>query len=198
MSDFKDLLTKRRSQYAIGANTDVTAADVTAALNEVIPQVPSAFNSQATRVVVVSGENNVKLWELIKNVQKDVLDEATLNYMTPIMDGARDAVGTILFFEDRDAVESGIPANEERRLIYKNYASANAQLTTWLTLTELGLGANLQHFNIGYEQGFDRSIRELLDLSESWELIAQMPFGSIEAPAADKETIASSELVIER
>ncbi|MGY0837418.1 nitroreductase family protein [Aerococcus urinaeequi] len=198
MSDFKDLLTKRRSQYAIGANTDVTAADVTAALNEVIPQVPSAFNSQATRVVVVSGENNVKLWELIKNVQKDVLDEATLNYMTPIMDGARDAVGTILFFEDRDAVESGIPANEERRLIYKNHASANAQLTTWLTLTELGLGANLQHFNIGYEQGFDRSIRELLDLSESWELIAQMPFGSIEAPAADKETIASSELVIER
>ena len=143
MSDFKDLLTKRRSQYAIGANTDVTAADVTAALNEVIPQVPSAFNSQATRVVVVSGENNVKLWELIKNVQKDVLDEATLNYMTPIMDGARDAVGTILFFEDRDAVESGIPANEERRLIYKNHASANAQLTTWLTLTELGLGANL-------------------------------------------------------
>ncbi|OFU52020.1 nitroreductase family protein [Aerococcus sp. HMSC10H05] len=198
MSDFKDLLTKRRSQYAIGANTDVTAADVTAALNEVIPQVPSAFNSQATRVVVVSGENNVKLWELVKNVQKDVLDEATLNYMTPIMDGARDAVGTILFFEDRDAVESGIPANEERRLIYKNHASANAQLTTWLTLTELGLGANLQHFNIGYEQGFDRSIRELLDLSESWELIAQMPFGSIEAPAADKETIASSELVIER
>lgn len=198
MSDFKDLLTKRRSQYAIGANTDVTAADVTAALNEVIPQVPSAFNSQATRVVVVSGENNVKLWELIKNVQKDVLDEATLNYMTPIMDGARDAVGTILFFEDRDAVESGIPANEERRLIYKNHASANAQLTTWLTLTELGLGANLQHFNIGYEQGFDRSIRELLDLSESWELIAQMSFGSIEAPAADKETIASSELVIER
>lgn len=198
MSDFKDLLTKRRSQYAIGANTDVTAADVTAALNEVIPQVPSAFNSQATRVVVVSGENNVKLWELIKNVQKDVLDEATLNYMTPIMDGARDAVGTILFFEDRDAVESGIPANEERRLIYKNHASANAQLTTWLTLTELGLGANLQHFNIGYEQGFDRRIRELLDLSESWELIAQMPFGSIEAPAADKETIASSELVIER
>lgn len=198
MSDFKDLLTKRRSQYAIGANTDVTAADVTAALNEVIPQVPSAFNSQATRVVVVSGENNVKLWELIKNAQKDVLDEATLNYMTPIMDGARDAVGTILFFEDRDAVESGIPANEERRLIYKNHASANAQLTTWLTLTELGLGANLQHFNIGYEQGFDRRIRELLDLSESWELIAQMPFGSIEAPAADKETIASSELVIER
>ncbi|MFW3361364.1 nitroreductase family protein [Aerococcus viridans] len=56
MSAFKDLLTKRRSHYAIGANTDVTASDVTAALNEVIPTVPSAFNSQGVRVVVVSGE----------------------------------------------------------------------------------------------------------------------------------------------
>lgn len=198
MSELKDLLTKRRSHYAIGANTDVTAADVTAALNEVIPQVPSAFNSQATRVVVVSGEKNAQLWDLIKGVQQEVLDEATLNFMTPIMDGAREAVGTILFFEDRDAVEAGIPANEERRLVYKNHASANAQLTAWLALTELGLGANLQHFNIGYEQGFDRAIRELLDVSETWELIAEMPFGSIEAPAAEKESIASSELVFER
>src|SRR5699024_5793607 len=118
MSAFKDLLTKRRSHYAIGANTDVTASDVTAALNEVIPTVPT-----------------------------EVLDAGTLNYMTPIMDGAREAVGTILFFEDRDAVEAGIPGNPERRSVYKNHESANAQLTAWLALTELGLGANLQHFN---------------------------------------------------
>lgn len=198
MSAFKDLLTKRRSHYAIGANTDVTASDVTAALNEVIPTVPSAFNSQGVRVVVVSGEKNQQLWDLIKGVQTEVLDEGTLNYMTPIMDGAREAVGTILFFEDRDAVEAGIPGNPERRSVYKNHESANAQLTAWLALTELGLGANLQHFNIGYEQGFDAAIRELLDLPEAWELVAEMPFGSIEAPAADKESIAVSELVTER
>ena len=125
-----------------------------------------------------------------------MLDEGTLNYMTPIMDGAREAVGTILFFEDRDAVEAGIPGNPERRSVYKNHESANAQLTAWLALTELGLGANLQHFNIGYEQGFDRAIRELLDLPEAWELVAEMPFGSIEAPAAEKEVIAAEEQVI--
>lgn len=174
----------------------MTASDVTAALNEVIPTVPSAFNSQGVRVVVVSGEKNQQLWDLIKGVQTEVLDAGTLNYMTPIMDGAREAVGTILFFEDRDAVEAGIPGNAERRSVYKNHESANAQLTAWLALTELGLGANLQHFNIGYEQGFDRAIRELLDLPESWELVAEMPFGSIEAPAAEKEVIAAEEQVI--
>src|SRR5699024_3897275 len=148
MSAFKDLLTKRRSHYAIGANTDVTASDVTAALYEVIPTVPSAFNSQGVRVVVVSGEknqqlwdlipavpsafnsegvgvavvsgeNDQQLWDLIKGVQTEVLVACTLHYMTPTMDGAREAVGTILFFEDRDAVEAGIPGNPERRSVYK-------------------------------------------------------------------------------
>ncbi len=198
MSKFVELLEKRRSQYAIGANTDITAADVAATLRDVISHVPSAFNSQSSRVVVVSGENNEKLWDLIKEVQSQVLDEGTLNYMTPIMDGARTAVGTVLFFEDRDAVENGIPANDERRYVYKNHASANAQLTTWLAITELGLGGNLQHFNIGYEQGFDRAIRELLDLPESWELVAELPFGSIEAPAAAKEVAPVENLVIEK
>lgn len=196
MSTFAELLENRRSQYVIGANTDVTAEQVAEALKNVVPHVPTAFNSQSSRLVVASGENNAKLWDLIKDVQSKVLPEETFNYMAPIMDGARNAVGTVLFFEDRDAVENGIPANDERRYVYKNHASANAQFATWLTLTDLGLGATLQHFNIGYEQGFDRAIRELLDLPESWELVAEMPFGSIEAPAAEKEVITAEEQVI--
>lgn len=196
MSSLVELLENRRSHYALGANTDVTAEQVAEALKVAIPHIPTAFNSQSTRMVVVSGENNEKLWTLIKDVQSKVLDEGTFNFMSGIMDGAKGAVGTVLFFEDRDAVESGIPANDERRYVYKNHASANAQLTTWLALAELGLGANLQHFNIGYEQKFDAGIRELLDLPVSWELVAEMPFGSVEQPAGERESIPADERVI--
>src|SRR5699024_4256351 len=127
-----------------------------------------------------------------------VLDAGTLNYMTPIMDGAREAVGTILFFEDRDAVEAGIPGNPERRSVYKNHESANAQLTAWLALTELGLGANLQHFNIGSEQEFDAAIRQVLELREAWELGAEMPIAPNEAPAAQKEINGAEEQSISK
>ena len=53
----------------------------------------------------------------------------------------------------------------------------------------MDLEASLQHFNIGYEQGFDKAIREMFNLPASYELIAQMPFGSVEHPAGEKEHI---------
>jgi len=64
-----------------------------------------------------------------------------------------------------------------------------------LALAEMDLGANLQHFNIGYEQGFDKGTRELFNLPDSYEMIAQMPFGSIEQEPRKKEFIDTDEQV---
>src|SRR5699024_945588 len=108
--------------------------------------------------------------------------------MSGVMEGAKNGVGTVLFFEDLDAVAK-MPAQGERAVAYKENNSANNQYAIWLALTELGLGANLQHMNIGHEQGFDKSVIEMLDLPESYEMIAQMPFGSIEGTAGAKEYI---------
>lgn len=188
MAELKDVLLGRRSIYALGQNTDLTVEDVVDRLRKVQQTVPSASNSQTTRLVVVTEENNNKLWDLIMSVQKEVLDQGTWDFMSPIMANAKEALGTVLFFEDRDAVDA-MPAKGDRAEAYKQNNSANSQFAVWLALTELGLGGSLQHFNIGYEQGFDKAIRELFDLPESYELIAQMPFGSIEAPAGEKEKI---------
>ena len=53
----------------------------------------------------------------------------------------------------------------------------------------MDLGASLQHFNVGYEQGFDKATREMFNLPESYEMIAQMPFGSVEQEVGEKEHI---------
>lgn len=49
--------------------------------------------------------------------------------------------------------------------------------------------ASLKHFNVGYEQGFDKATKEMFDLPESYEMLAQMPFGSIEQEAGEKDHI---------
>ena len=59
----------------------------------------------------------------------------------------------------------------------------------WLALAEMDLGASLQHFNVGYEQGFDKGTKEMFNLPESYEMLAQMPFGSVEQEAGEKEHI---------
>lgn len=189
MSEFRKLLEQRRTIYALGNNTPYTKEEITTAIRHAVRQAPSASNSQTTRAVVLFDEANKKLWNHIYDVQKQVLPESMWGMMSGVMENARDgAVGTVLFFEDREAVEA-MPTNEATRENYKQNNAGIAQYAVWLTLAEMELGSSLQHFNVGYEQGFDKAIREMFNLPESFELIAQMPFGSIEQPAGEKEHI---------
>lgn len=104
MSDFNALLQKRRTIYGLGKNTDHSREEIVEAVRFAIQQAPSAFNSQTTRALVLFDEENTKLWNHIYDVQKDVLPEEMWGMMSGVMEGARDnALGTVLFFEDRDA-----------------------------------------------------------------------------------------------
>lgn len=44
--------------------------------------------------------------------------------------------------------------------------------------------------NVGHKYGFDKGILEMFNLPANYELVAQMPFGSIEGDANPKEYIA--------
>ncbi|MHA6252645.1 nitroreductase family protein [Oceanobacillus sp. CAU 1775] len=188
MSTFVELVEKRRSIYALGTDSEYSKQDIENRIREVVKQVPTAFNSQTTRVVVLFDEANEKFWNHIYDVQKNVLEGEMWDMMSGIMTGAKNGIGTVLFFEDKDAVEK-MPAQGVREEAYKQNNNANAQYGVWLALAEMNLGASLQHFNVGYEQGFDKGTKEMFDLPESYEMLAQMPFGSIEQEVGEKEHI---------
>ncbi|EES75247.1 hypothetical protein POTG_00478 [Paenibacillus sp. oral taxon 786 str. D14] len=57
------------------------------------------------------------------------------------------------------------------------------QYVVWTALSDEGVGASIQHYN----PLIDEEMRKEWGVPESWKLIAQMPFGNIEAPAGDKE-----------
>ena len=194
MSAFLDLLEKRRSIYTIGTNSDYTKEEITDRIRDVMKQVPTAFNSQTTRVVVLFDEAKDKFWDHIYDVQKDVLEGDVWEMMSGTITGSKNGIGTVLFFEDIDAVKQ-MPAQGIRGEAYKQNNNANAQYAVWLALTEMDLGATLQHFNVGYEQGFDRGTKEMFDLPDSYEMLAQMPFGSIEQEAGEKDHIDPDEQV---
>lgn len=187
-TSFVNLVKKRRSIYALGKNSKYSKQQIEDRIREVVQQVPTAFNSQTTRVVVLFDEANIKFWDHIYDVQKDVLEGETWDMMSGIITGAKNGIGTVLFFEDKDEVEK-MPARGVRQEAYKQNNNANAQYAVWLALAEMDLGASLQHFNVGYEQGFDKGTKEMFNLPESYEMLAQMPFGSVEQEAGVKEHI---------
>ena len=61
MSQFTDLVRSRRTRYAIGNNTELTKEEITARLREVAREIPTASNSQTSRLVLVYGEDNEKI-----------------------------------------------------------------------------------------------------------------------------------------
>ena len=126
MPPLSELVKNRRSQYAIGNNTDLTNEEIAERITQIVRDVPTASNSQTTRIAIVFGEENVKLWDHILDVQKDVMPEEMWGMMSGVMEGAKGGVGTILFFEDLDAVEK-MPTSPARVEVYKQNNNANAQ-----------------------------------------------------------------------
>ncbi|WP_298828949.1 nitroreductase family protein [uncultured Planococcus sp.] len=188
MSTFVELVEKRRSIYVLGTDSEYAQKEIETRIREVVKQVPTAFNSRTTRVVTLFDGANENFWNHIYDIQKEVLEGEMWDMMSGIITGAKNGIGTVLFFEDKDAVKE-MPAQGIREEAYKQNNNANAQYAIWLALTEMNLGASLQHFNVGYEQGFDKGTKEMFNLSESYEMLAQMPFGSVEQEAGEKEHI---------
>lgn len=90
------------------------------------------------------------------------------------------------FFEDRSIVEGlqkQFPTYHENFPTWSQHTSAMHQLAIWTMLEDKGLGASLQHYN----PLIDEDVRSTWHLPETWQLIAQMPFGTPVAEPGGKE-----------
>ena len=72
VSNFIEELKARRSQYALTSESPVSDQEIVKTVEDVTVQVSSAFNSQPQRAVVLFGDANQKLW----NIVKELIDEA--------------------------------------------------------------------------------------------------------------------------
>jgi len=73
---FIETLAGRRTIYALKKESPISDARIQEIVTEVIKHVPSSFNSQTTRVVLLVKEEHDKLWELHKEVLKPIVPEA--------------------------------------------------------------------------------------------------------------------------
>ena len=138
-----------------------------ALIEETTELVPDAFNMKSARVAVALGEKQDELWDRIYEAfQGKVAREK--------VDGFKAAAGTVLYFYE-EALQEKFPLYADNFPVWANQANGMLQINIWSGLRELGIGANLQHYN----PVIDETVRELFDLPKSWKLLAQMPFGGI-------------------
>lgn len=184
---FAEALEHRRTYYSIGSDSPVLDEEVVHIIRTAVKNVPSAFNSQTTRIVLLLGDEHKKLWDIVKEtLKKRISPEAFVNTEAKIDGCFACGHGTVLYFEDTAVVkglQDAFPAYSANFPIWSQHTSAMHQLAIWTMLEDAGLGASLQHYN----PLIDEEVRRTWNLPESWMLIAEMPFGTPTGEPGEKE-----------
>ncbi|MDL2214189.1 nitroreductase family protein [Clostridia bacterium OttesenSCG-928-O13] len=193
MSGFMDALLKRRSVYGISSENTLPDDELKALLGDIIKNLPTAYNMQGTRMVLLLGQNHLDFWN-------DIVLETLRGKTTPDkfprtqskIAGFAAGHGTILYFNDEDVTKQFMEEN-------KNYAenfppwvlqhNGMLQVSVWMVLAEAGMGASLQHYN----PIIDEQVKARWKLPENWKLLAQMPFGKTVTPAGEKTFVPLEE-----
>ncbi|KAK3997631.1 Nitroreductase-like protein [Cladorrhinum sp. PSN332] len=176
----------RRTFYALNKELGTITKDrIQEIVKEALLHVPSSFNSQSNRVVVLFGAEHDKFWDITLEILKGIVPEAQFASTATRIGGFKAGAGTILFFEDWTVVEG----MQEKFAIYADrfgpwagHSDAMLQLTLWTALEAEGLGANLQHYN----PLVDAKVQEEWKVPASWKLQAQLVFGGKLGDAGDK------------
>lgn len=170
---------KRRSYYAINRDIGPDKEEVVRIIEELTELTPDAYNMKSARVVLVLGDKQNQLWDT-------VYDAFNGKVARDKIDGFKAGYGTVLYYIDEDTVKSlqeKFPSYADNFTKWSEHANAMLQFNIWTALRGENIGASLQHYN----PVIDEPVAKLLDLPQSWRLIAQMPFGGIVEEREPKE-----------
>ncbi|ULG71639.1 nitroreductase family protein [Macrococcus brunensis] len=185
--NFAQAMEKRRSIYDIKGEVTLSDAKIESILSDIIKHVPSAFNSQSTRLVLLLNDQHAKLWDLTADVLKEKMGtERDFSATEEKLNTFKAGYGTVLFFEDETVVkglQENFAAYADNFPIWSHHTNAMHQYAVWTAFATENIGASLQHYN----GVIDEAVYTAFDIPRDWKLVAQMPFGTIGTQADAKE-----------
>lgn len=184
--NFYDSIKERRSIYAIGKESPISDERIKEIVEDVVKHVPSSFNSQTTRVVVLLGESQNKLWDITMEALRKIVPASDFASTEEKVNSFKAGYGTVLFYEDFAIVEGlqkQFALYKDNFPVWASQTSGMTQFAVWTAFSNEGLGASLQH----YTELIEEEVKKEFNIPNNWKMIAQMPFGNILAPAGEKE-----------
>ncbi len=176
--DFIEAIKHRRSYYSIDNNVKVSDKEIEKVVEDVVLHVPSAFNSQSSRLVLLLGDSHKKLWSIVKEELRKIVPAENFKATEDKIDYCFAAGhGTILFYEDTSVVkglQDSFPSYAANFPVWSEHTSAMHQFAAWTALEDLGLGGSLQH----YHPLIDAEVAKTWDIPAEWKLTAQLVFGN--------------------
>ena len=174
---FIEAISHRRSHYNLESISPVSKRHILDTIDTILSVVPSPFNAQSARVVVLFDEQHLALWDIVEQelksrIPSDIFDKTRQK----LHNAFRSGFGTILIYEDEATLHKlriDAPDYAENVGTWSEQSSGMLQFALWTALEDMGFGASLQHYN----PLIDKAVSERWLIDKNWRLIAQMPFG---------------------
>ncbi|MCI2129029.1 MAG: nitroreductase family protein [Sphaerochaeta sp.] len=183
----------RRSIYAIGKDISVSQKEIQGVIEHALTYVPSAFNGQSPRIVLLFGEAHDRLWgDIVMETLRKIVPAEHFSQTEEKINAFKAGYGTALFFEDTAVTQNlmdQFALYKDNFPVWAQQANGMLQYTIWIGLADIGLGASLQHYN----PLIDDQVKRTWKVPGSWKLLAQMPFGQPHETAEPKDKLPMSE-----
>lgn len=186
---------KRRSYYSISDQSPISDENIEEILKECLLYIPSGFNSQSTRLVLLLHDNHKKFWEITKEILRKIVSEDKFPSTESKINAFAAGYGTVLFYESQTVVQNfqnQYPDYRDNFPVWSDHTSAMHQFAVWIMLEDNGLGASLQHYN----PLIDKIIQKEWGIDPSWKLIAEMPFGLPVKNPSDKDFLPVEDRIL--
>lgn len=189
-----DNLTKRRTIYTLGKNLPIEDSEIIKIVEQCVLHCPTAFNVQSARTVILFQKSHEDFWKMVEKAVVDIAPSEKKEQSAQNVKRYTDAYATILFYEDTNAIrelEEKFPLYSHNMKTWAIEANGMLEYMIWQKFAENKIGASLQHYN----ELIEDQTRKHFNLPSVWKMIAQMPFGSIEAPALEKTFLPLEERI---
>lgn len=92
---FLDATTNRRSIYALNKNSPISDARIEEIITHLVKNVPSSFNSQSARLVLLLKDEHDKFWDIVRDILKAIVPEDKWESTGNRIAGFRAGYGTV-------------------------------------------------------------------------------------------------------
>jgi len=96
---FLDAVRNRRTIYGLEAKSPIPDSKIIDIVNETIKHVPSSYNSQSARAIVLLKAEHEKLWDIAIEVLKAIVPAEAFPPTLEKLNAFKAAYGTVLWFE---------------------------------------------------------------------------------------------------
>lgn len=185
-------LKERRTFYGISKEMAASDERIKEVVEYALKYVPTAFNSQSGRAVLLLGQQHDRFWNITMEALRKIVPAEKFQPTEDKINSFKSGYGTILYYEDQSVVKSlqeQFPTYAANFPKWSEQSSGMLQLVVWTALEDEGYGASLQH----YTELIEEDVRKEWSLPDSWKMIGQMPFGKPTAQPDEKQFKYSKE-----